>query len=63
MSNKLESWASSERRFIKDDIKWLKAGAKLISPSGDDISATKLQELELRLEQADSALINANSPR
>ncbi len=31
MSLKLEQWAVTERQFIRDEIKWLKAGAKIIS--------------------------------
>lgn len=60
MASELQRWAVSERRFIKDDIKSLKAGARLISPSGDDITARKLAELELRLEHLNTAL--AESP-
>jgi hypothetical protein len=56
MTTGLERWARTERQFIKDDIMWLKTGAKLISPSGDDISARKLVELEARLEHAHLAL-------
>ena len=56
MASELELWARTERQFIKDEINWLKAGAKLISPSGDNINAMKLAELEARLEQVDSLL-------
>lgn len=34
MAIALERWAVTERQFIEDEIKWLKAGAKLFSPSG-----------------------------
>jgi len=56
MPSKIEVWARTERQFLKDDIKWLKAGSKLISPSGDDITAKKLDELEARLEHVQLAL-------
>lgn len=56
MSSELKRWAVAERQFLKDEIKWLKAGAKWISPSRDDISSKKLTELELRLEHAQKAL-------
>ena len=59
MSDLLE-WASIERTFIEEDIKWLRAGAKLISPSGDDITAKRLSDLGARLEHANK-VIAANS--
>jgi hypothetical protein len=59
MAIELELWARTERQFIKDDIKWLNAGARLISPSGDDITAMKLTELARRLEHVDKALDDA----
>ncbi len=59
MSTELEKWAIAERQFLKDEIGWFKAGAMLRSPSGDDISAKKLSELEARLEHVQKALGNA----
>ena len=56
MTKELKSWAVTERTFIREEIKWLKAGSKLISPSGDDITLKKLTELELRLEHASKAI-------
>lgn len=56
MASELERWAVAERQFLKEDIRWLKGGSKLISPSGDDITARRLQELEARLEHAQKAL-------
>lgn len=58
MSNELSQWARIERQFLKEDIQWLKVGAKLISPSGEDITAKKLLQLELRLEHLDVLLQN-----
>jgi hypothetical protein len=56
MADELKRWAITEREFLRDEIKWFKAGAKLISPSGDDITIKKLTELEARLEHALLAL-------
>lgn len=56
MDSELQRWALVERQFLNDDVKWLKAGAKLISPSGDDISALKLEQLQARLEHLQQAI-------
>jgi hypothetical protein len=56
MADKLEKWARIERQFLEEDIEWLKAGAKLVSPSGDNVTAKKLQQLEARLEHVNNAL-------
>jgi len=45
-------WASIERGFIQKDLEWLKAGGKFVSPSGEDVTAAKIEELELRLEHS-----------
>jgi hypothetical protein len=50
MANDLEAWARTERQFLNEDIRWFKAGAKLTSPSGGDITGNKLEELNRRLE-------------
>jgi len=34
----LEDWARIERHFLREVIDLFKGGAKLISPTGDDIS-------------------------
>jgi hypothetical protein len=60
MATELETWAITERQFIREDIRWLKGGAKLTSPSGDDITAKKLVELEARLKHANKALDGQN---
>jgi uncharacterized protein YnzC (UPF0291/DUF896 family) len=57
--SELIEWAAIERTFIQEDIRWLRAGAKVISPSGDDITAKRLKDLELRLENANT-VINAS---
>ena len=56
MASEIENWASIEHKFLKDEIKWFKAGAKLVSPSGDNINAKKPEELEKRLEHAQQVL-------
>lgn len=50
--SELLKWASVERTFLIEDINWIEAGAKLISPSGDDVTASKLESLKIRLEHA-----------
>lgn len=57
MATDFETWARAERQFIRDELKWFNAGAKLISPSGDDITAKKIAELEARLEHVCQVLI------
>jgi hypothetical protein len=56
MSSELRRWAAAERQLLEDDAKWLRAGARLLSPSGDDISATRLAQLEDRLRHLQDAL-------
>lgn len=56
MGSELERWARTERQFILDDIKWFQAGAVLKSPSGDDISLTKVEQLNARLEHINQVL-------
>jgi len=56
MTNELIKWASTERQFIKDELMWFNAGAKLTSPSGDDITKKKVAELEQRLEHVNRAI-------
>lgn len=56
MASELRRWASIERQFIRDEIKWFDAGAKLTSPSGEDITSQKLDELKARLEHVQKAI-------
>jgi hypothetical protein len=56
MMSELELWAQAERRFLRDELDWFRGGAKLMSPSGDDISSLKEHQLAARLEHADRAL-------
>lgn len=56
MTDELTRWAITEREFLRQEIKWFKAGSKLLSPSGDNITAKKLEELEARLEHVLLAL-------
>ena len=61
MTNKFEMWALFEQTFIEEEIKGFRAGGKVISPSGDDITAAKLTELEARLEHAREVLGRSNA--
>ncbi len=56
MTSEIDEWAVIERQFIKDEIKWLNAGGKLLSPSGDDITAKRLRDLGVRLEHANKVI-------
>lgn len=56
MASKLELWARTERQMLREEIGWLKAGGKIRSPSGDDITAMKLEQLGARLEGVNDAL-------
>jgi|GEM_PF-6056803 hypothetical protein len=42
--------------MLNEEIAWLKAGAKVISPSGDDVTPMRLTKLDARLEGANSVL-------
>lgn len=46
----LANLAVTERTYLREELQWLEAGGKLISPSGDDITKQKIQELKIRLE-------------
>tara|TARA_R110002051_G_scaffold104042_1_gene176510 strand:+ start:2462 stop:2641 length:180 start_codon:yes stop_codon:yes gene_type:complete len=59
MATELEKWAAIERQFLKDDIEWLKAGGVLKSPSGDNITDQKLEQLKARLEHVNKVLSEA----
>lgn len=56
MTQELVHWATVERDFLREEVRWLKAGGKLLSPSGEDITTMKLSQLEARLEHARLAL-------
>lgn len=56
MADELRRWAITEREFLRQETKWFRAGCKLLSPSGDNITAKKLEELEARLEHVLLAL-------
>ena len=56
MATRLELWARTERQALREEMEWLKAGGKVISPSGDNITAMKLEQLTARLEGVSSAL-------
>lgn len=56
MTSALHLWAAGERYEIAQDLKWFNAGAKVLSPSGDDITAMKVERLNERLRELDNAL-------
>lgn len=56
MASDLEVWARIEREFLREDVKALRAGTKLIAPGGDDITTIKPIELELRSKHAQVVL-------
>jgi hypothetical protein len=56
MASRLEQWARAERQILREEIDYLKAGSEAISPSGDDITAMKLKQLDARLEGVNLAL-------
>lgn len=54
MATELRSWAAEERYQIAEDLKWFDAGAKLLSPSVDDITEMKVSHLKQRAREFDS---------
>ena len=59
MATEIEKWARIERQFIRDEKESLEAGGKVMSPSGDDITAKKISELDARIEHVQKALGDA----
>jgi hypothetical protein len=56
MATELETWALTEREFLREEIRYFQAGAIVTSPSGENITARKVAELEARLEHVIKAL-------
>lgn len=56
MESELKKWAVTERTFIEQDITWFAVGSKTHSPSGDDITEQKIDELKMRLEHINKIL-------
>lgn len=52
----LYKFAISERQALKQDIQLLQEGGKLIGANGEEVTAAKLQELELRREHAEKVI-------
>lgn len=52
MTRRHLQWAVTERAFLQQEITWFRAGATLRSPNGEDVTATKIDELVIRLEHA-----------
>jgi hypothetical protein len=64
MTKRLQDWARLERQGIREEIDYLKAGGRVISPSGDDITKMKLDQLHVRFEGVNRALQEIdNAPR
>ena len=53
MASKLYMLAVGERAEIAADLRWFDAGARLLSPSGDDITSMKVRQLNERLREFD----------
>ena len=56
MTTKLEQWARIKRTAMREELAHLKAGGKILSPSGDDITARQTETLEAHLEHVNMAL-------
>lgn len=63
MSENFEKWAITERTFIQEDIYWLRAGGKVLSPSGEDVTADRLKSLAARLEYANKVISELDEAR
>lgn len=63
MTRKIKQWAVAEQQFLKDELSWLKVGGRAVSPSGDDISAMKISQLEERLRGVNGALAHSEKSR
>jgi hypothetical protein len=56
MPSAIHSWALEERHDLAESLKWFNAGAKLYSPSGDDITEMRVEQLKARVRDFDDAL-------
>ncbi len=56
MASRLYLWAAGERQEIYQDLKWFNAGATLFSPSGNDITQSKIKQLRARLREIDKII-------
>jgi len=62
-ASNLELWARTERTFLKEELDWYEAGARLLSPNGANITGKKIESLKLRLEHANNVLGEINAQR
>lgn len=60
MATELEKWARNERQALREELHWYEAGAKLVSPSGDDITGAQVSRLKARLEHVIKMLADDN---
>lgn len=60
MASFLRQFAAVEKNYLINEIKWLQIGGKVVSPSGEDFTDQKLQELTARLNNANRALREAD---
>jgi hypothetical protein len=61
MSSELYDWATEELYELLQDLKWFNAGAKLWSPSGDDITIKKVERLNARVHKLKEAMRKADN--
>lgn len=59
MADEIENWARIERQFLREERRWLEAGGKVLSPSGEDITVRRIEQLSTRLEHAQRVLGDA----
>ena len=62
MTSALYLWAAGERAEMSNDLRWFNAGAKLFSPSGDDITTMKVSQLNSRIKELDRILGEHEKP-
>lgn len=62
MATEIEIWVRTERTIIREDIRNLEAGGKVVSPSGEDITQMILEKLRARLAGAMLCLGETSSP-
>ena len=56
VATELEKWARAERQFLREELDWLNAGGRVISPSGDEITEDMKSRKKLRIEHISRVL-------
>lgn len=59
----LEKWVRIEKVFLEEELRCHKAGAKVMSPSGDDMTTDIIKKLEARIEGASIVLRDVEEQR